>query len=100
MDNVESNESIIEVETIALQQLFQYNPTKIKCDIEGWEYAIFEDVILPKSVNEIRLETHTFNDKQIGQHAELVENFRQQGFEVEVIENDNLNRTYLVHCTR
>lgn len=101
MDNVASNEWVIEVETIAMQQLLQYNPTKIKCDIEWWEYSIFEDLTLPKSVNEMWLETHTFNDKQLVQHLELCENFRQQWFNVEIIDNDTPhNRTYLVHCKR
>lgn len=101
MDNVESNESVIEVETIAFQQLLQYNPTKIKCDIEWWEYAIFEDIMLPKSVNELWLETHTLNEKKKEQHNNLLEYFREQWFSVNVIENDTpYNRTYLVHCTR
>ena len=101
MDNVESNESVIEVETIAMQQLLQYNPTKIKCDIEGWEYGIFEDVILPRSVNELWLETHTFNAEQKQKHDNLIGYFKEQWFKVDVIENDApLHRTYLVHCTR
>lgn len=101
MENVEPTEDVIEVETIALQQLLQHPITKIKCDIEGGEYEIFEDLTIPDSVNEMRLETHTFTEEQGMKHDRLIGDFRQQGFKVEVIDNDAPHyRTYLVHCTR
>lgn len=101
MENAEPTENVIEVETIALQQLLQHPITKIKCDIEGGEYEIFEDLTIPDRVNEMWLETHTFNEEQGMKHDRLIEDFRQQGFKVEVIDNDApYNRTYLVHCTR
>lgn len=101
VDNMPESESVRTVDTLDFQNLLkQYPFTKLKVDIEWWEYKIFEDVELPDTVNEIRMETHTFNDKQVVQHAELVEKFKIWGFNVEVIDNDHLNRTFLVHCTR
>lgn len=74
--------------------------TKIKCDIEGFEYAIFEGIILPMRVNEIWLETHTFSVDQRNQHEKLCQDLAEQGYNVSIFKNDEYNRTFLVKAKR
>ena len=77
-----------------------YKFTKIKCDIEGGEYWIFQWLEIPETVNEMRFETHTFDDIMICEHENLKTRFEQCGFKVKEIKNDVLDRTFLLHCTR
>lgn len=90
----------IDVDCIDLREMIEFTKcTKIKCDIEGFEYEIFRNVTLPESVNEIWMETHTFSDLQKAEHKLLCDNLTQQWFGVTVNRNDEYDRTFLV-CAR
>ena len=94
-------EWIMRVNCMSISTLLEkYHFTKIKCDIEGYEYELFQDIVIPESVNEMWLETHTFSPEQMKEHVALMDNFKSQWFRVDEIRNDEYNRTYLLHCKR
>jgi FkbM family methyltransferase len=74
--------------------------TKIKCDVEGGEYAAFDGVTLPESVNELWFETHTFSEEARAKHEKLKSDLCAQGFVTREIGNDPLSRTFILHAVR
>lgn len=77
-----------------------HQPNKIKCDIEWYEYELFEHFEIPDYVDEIWMETHTFSQEQKEKHFELKCRLVSDGFKVEEINNDEYERTYLLHAKR
>lgn len=78
--------------------LKQHEFTKIKCDIEWAEYDIFTCDI-PKSVEEIILETHILDGELKPKHDELLEYFRRQWFDIAERQWDDKS-VYIVKCKR
>jgi len=54
------------VDSVTFQEVLgNYQPTKIKCDIEGSEYVIFkEPLVIPDSVKEIIMECHSDKENE------------------------------------
>ena len=77
-----------------------HNPNKIKCDIEGYEYELFKNFDIPEYVDEIWMETHTFDIGTKAEHEYLKKRLFEYGFVVNEIRNDEYNRTYLLHAKR
>lgn len=62
-------------------------PIAVKSDCEGTEYEIFRNADLSK-VYAIELE---FHNTMIGQHTELVEQFKARGFKVRIVKQNVIN---------
>lgn len=80
--------------------LKEERPTKIKCDIEWFEYELFDWLIIPEQVNEIWFETHIFYKEQWTQHIKLIKDIKAQWFQETIYKNDEQNRTYLINFKR
>lgn len=72
----------VKVPTVQAKKLFDiYQPTHLKCDVEGEEYRIFEpDWFIPESIKQMSLEFHwsdrILSDYESNQRAKFIE----QGF--------------------
>lgn len=91
----------IKMGSMAIENVFFLYPfTKIKCDIEGGEYSVFQWLEIPQLVNEMWFETHTRSPELMEEHKKLIKHFESQGFGVKEIKNDEQDRTFLLHCKR
>ena len=87
----------IRCDTIKIGDLLdKYSPSIIKCDVEGSEYGIFEDLQLPDFVRQIIIEFH-FGHKDWRDRANnLISNIIAQGFRAsdttDMTENKNWTR--------
>jgi FkbM family methyltransferase len=89
----------IKIESYTLQDF--NNITKIKCDIEWWEYKAFIWVKIPSGVNEIWFEIHLLDDYSLlPRYNELKEWLLNEWFSLEEIKNDINNVTYLLKWKR
>jgi FkbM family methyltransferase len=93
--NIKSNSArgmrtiVIPVKTVnAIDLIKQYQPTHLKCDVEGEEYRIFNDIDwqIPSCIKQMALELH-WQDKVLAYDG-IRENFIKQGFNL-VYENIN-----------
>lgn len=88
--------SCIDINTV----LNIHKPNKIKCDIEGFEYDLFDNFNIPDYVDEIWLETHTWSAELKERHNKLKKQLKDSWFEVTEIKNDEEDRTYLLRAKK
>ncbi|MFA5036788.1 MAG: FkbM family methyltransferase [Candidatus Izemoplasmatales bacterium] len=74
-------------ESIGIGEILEdIQPTVIKCDVEGAEYDIFDNLKLPPCVKQIIMEFH-FGHKEWRDNANLIQkNLKKQGFKFDEID--------------
>jgi FkbM family methyltransferase len=70
--------------TVTIQRLIdKVTPTVIKCDVEGAEYEIFKDFVLPTYVKQLIFELHLNKKGWREQANTLQKSLKKQGFKFE-----------------
>lgn len=80
---VRKNAKFAEVQTVQLNELLKrWQPSVIKCDIEGGEYSFMQRTQFPKYVKQIAIEWHIGTKELKTQYLDSIENLMAQGFKV------------------